>query len=204
MEFNPLKIPISTISGIMAIIIFCALVLASMSLYPQGFSPVDNWISDLGNPNLNPSGATFFNGACIITGGLMIIFYAGFYRWYSFETWRNAFIALAQIAGIVSGLSLVMVGIYPEIFEQHLFWASALFVSSLVAMLLANAGLFTHLDYDSVTAYSGLIAVALSLVFVIAMALSIEVPIFEWLAVGMMMIWVAFVACNMYNRLISV
>jgi hypothetical membrane protein len=200
MELNPVKVPISSISGIAAILIFCSLLLAAISLFPGGISPVDNWISDLGNSNLNPGGSGLFNGACMIAGGLMIIFFAGFYQWYTIETWRNAFVVVAQIAGAFAGLSLFMVGYYPETFvPEHFMWSAAFFVSSFVAMLLANAGLLTHLGYDRVTVYSGAAAVAVSLVFIAGMAAGLEFPVFEWLSVGLLLAWAALMSYNMYR-----
>ena len=60
-----------------------------------------------------------------------------------------------------------MVGYYPEIFTaQHYLWAGVFFISTFLALLLANAALLTHLRYSKWTAFIGLIAVAVLAVFI--------------------------------------
>ena len=201
MELNPLKIPISTMAGIAGVLIFLALLIAAMARFPDGFSPLTNWISDLGNTSLNPDGASYFNAACLITGVLMLFYYLGFYLWYTRELWRNALVILGQLAGALSGIALILVGIYPEIYASpHYLWSFVYFLSSLGALILINAGLFTHLLYDNITAYCGLAAIAVTLVFVAGQVLGIEQPVFEWLSVGLALLWATFAALNTYKR----
>ena len=69
MELNPLKVPISSLAAPAGIIIFCTFLALSVARYPGGFSPLDDWISDLGNTNLNPEGAGIFNTGCMISRG---------------------------------------------------------------------------------------------------------------------------------------
>jgi len=199
MELNPLKIPISSLAAPLGIVIFCAFVAFSWALYPGGFSPLDNWISDLGNTNLNPEGAMIFNTGCMIAGVPLIAFYLGLYRWYGLETWRNLMVGGAQVAGIASAIALIMVGYFPEIFTaQHYLWATVFFVSTFLALLLANAALLMHLRYSKWTALIGLAAVAFQAVFIAGQAASVGFPVFEWIAVALGLAWVAAMAINTY------
>jgi hypothetical membrane protein len=199
MELNPLKIPISSLAAPLGIVIFCAFTAFSWAQYPDGFSPLDNWISDLGNTNLNPEGAMIFNTGCMIAAVPLVAFYLGLYRWYGLETWRNLMVVGAQVAGIGSAIALIMVGYYPEIFAaQHYLWATIFFVGTFLALLLANAALLMHLRYSKWTAMVGLAAVAVQAVFIAGQAASVGIPVFEWIAVALGLAWMAAMAINTY------
>ncbi|OPY25817.1 MAG: hypothetical protein A4E28_02900 [Methanocella sp. PtaU1.Bin125] len=199
MELNPLKVPVSSLAAPLGIVIFCAFVAASVSMYPDGFSPLDNWISDLGNTNLNPEGAAIFNTGCMLTAVPLIAFYLGLYRWYGIERWRNLMLGVAQLAGVISGAALAMVGYYPETFAtEHFLWAGIFFVTTFLALLLANAALLMHLRYNKWTAAVGLVAVAVQAVFIAGMAASVGIPAFEWASVALGLAWMAAMAINTY------
>jgi hypothetical protein len=199
MELNPLKIPVSSLAAPAAVVIFAAFLAFSAGRYPQGFSPLDVWMSDLGNPELNPDGAGIFNTGCMIAGVPLILFFAGLYKWYTDELWRNLFVAGAQVAGVAAGISLIMSGYYTELFAgEHIFWLTALFVSLLLALLLANAGLLTHWKYSNWVGYVGMASVAVMAVFVAAKFASVEIPVFEWASLALAMAWTIAMALDMY------
>jgi hypothetical protein len=199
MELNLLKIPISCLAAPAAALIFGAFLLVSAGSYPQGFSPLDVGTGDLGNGGLNPGGAGVFNAGCMITGALMVLFFAGLYKWYAEERWRNLFVAGGQAAGFAAGVSLAMTGYYPELFaSEHSFWATTLFVSLLLALLLANAGLLTHWKYSNWVGCSGLAAVAVIAVAVAGMFAGVYVPAFEWASLALAFIWMLAMAADMY------
>lgn len=85
-------------------------------LYNTKLNPLTNWLSDFGNPLMNPSGAVFYNMGCIIVAILLIVFYIGIYHWY-----RNRIIAkkyiicyvLAQISGIMASIFLILASLFP-------------------------------------------------------------------------------------------
>lgn len=199
MELNPLKIPISSMAAPAAVLIFCAFVLVAASGYPQGFSPLDVSMGNLGNGQLNPGSSAIFNLGCTFAGILLIIFFAGLYKWYTDELWRNLFVGAAQAAGIAAGISLIMTGHYTELFtSDYSLWATALFVSLLVAMLLINAGLITHWKYSKRAGYVGLAAVAVTTVFAAGKLAGVMIPAFEWASLALALIWMLAVAVDMY------
>jgi hypothetical protein len=199
MELNPLKIPVSSLAAPAAVLVFFAFLLVSARGYPQGFSPLHVSISNLGNGELNPGGADVFNIGCMIAGLLLVPFFAGLYKWYTDELWRNLFVAVAQAAGIIAGVSLFMTGHYPEQFvSEHSFWTTVLFASLLLALLLANAGLLTHWRYSNWVGYVGLAATAVIAVFFAGMLAIGTVPIFEWASIIMALVWSLAVAVDMY------
>jgi hypothetical protein len=199
LELNPLKIPISSLAAPAAVIIFCAFMTLSAARFPQGFSPLDVWIGDLGNAGLNQDGAGIFNAGCMIAGIPLIVFFAGLYKWYTDELWRNLFVAGAQLAGIAAGVSLIMTGYYPELFAgEHMFWSTALFVFLLLALLLANAGLLTHWKYSKRAGYVGLTAVAMTAVFVASVFTTVDIPVFQWISLILALAWTVAMGLDMY------
>jgi hypothetical protein len=199
MELNPLKIPVSSLAAPAAVVIFCAFLALSAARFPRGFSPLDVWISDLGNTNINLDGAVIFNAGCMIAGVPLIVFFAGLYKWYTDELWRNLFVAGAQLTGIAAGVSLVMSGYYTELFAgEHQFWWTALFVSLFLALLLANAGLLTNWKYSKRASYVGMASVALLTVFLASKLAAAEIPAFEWASLALALVWTIAMALDMY------
>ncbi|MEM2118021.1 MAG: hypothetical protein QW386_03255 [Candidatus Bathyarchaeia archaeon] len=73
---NPSKWPMSCIAGIAVIVLYCIFTFSSWALFPTPYNPVDNWLSDLGNSNYNPSGAILYNIGCVLTGIALFPFLA--------------------------------------------------------------------------------------------------------------------------------
>jgi len=48
------SLPLATIGGFLVILLFCIFTLASAVRYPVAFSPMDNWLSDLGTNEEEP------------------------------------------------------------------------------------------------------------------------------------------------------
>ena len=71
---------ILSFAALFVILFFCAFTLTSITLFPSAFSPIVNYLSDLGNSAFNPKGAWFYNAGCILTGLALFPFYAGFYK----------------------------------------------------------------------------------------------------------------------------
>lgn len=42
--------------------------------FPLAYSPFANWLSDLGNPIINPTGAFSYNLGCVLTGLCLMFF----------------------------------------------------------------------------------------------------------------------------------
>jgi hypothetical protein len=123
--------------GVAVYLLFTVL---AYSRYPGAFSPVNNnWLSDLGNRNLNPDGADFYVWGCILAG----IFLGGFFV--SLFTWRgtgskiqNWLLLAVQVTGLIAAVSLVMSAVYTEDqFAAHQFWSRLISGGFAVAMFIA-------------------------------------------------------------------
>ncbi len=202
MESNPLKFPISSITGILAIIIFCIFTFTAVALFPTYYSPVNNWLSDLGNSNFNPSGSIFFNLGCILTGIVLIPFFIGLYRWYTAKKWQKNLLIVAQIIGIFSAFTLIMIGIFSEDYGAlHGLWSALFFVSLLLTMITLNISLLGHEKFKKWIGYYGFFAVLVDLTLIISTLFpnGLPIPLIEWLTTFISLSWVGLLVYNMFE-----
>jgi hypothetical membrane protein len=197
---NPPKLPISSIVGLIIIVFFCSFLTLSIINFPPGFSPLKNWMSDLGNPELNPSGYAYFNWACMITGLLLAVFYLGLRRAQSTDSHVTKTMIVTQAFGIFSGIALTGVGYFNETFSPHHFIVSVLFfLSSTIAILLATVALRGRPGFGRVTVSAGFLTVAIGIVFSLQMVLFESVTIVEWVSVLSMLLWAALFGADTYR-----
>lgn len=190
---------LSSVSAALLIVVFCSSITISMMMYPKSFSPVDNWISDLGNHNINPDGAVFFNIGCILSGLILFGFYAGMSIWKVRRT-RKAGMNIGRLIGFISAFSLMMVGVFSEEYvPYHFIWASTVFITTLLAQALITLSLTGHEKLIKAIWYYAFISVAASLAFIVTVASGIRMPILEWLSVFLTQVWAAALAYNMLN-----
>jgi hypothetical membrane protein len=70
-----------SVTGFTAFGIYVIFTALSMSKYPDIYSPFTNWLSDLGNPLVNPSGALIYNLGCVLTSLVLVAFFIGLRSW---------------------------------------------------------------------------------------------------------------------------
>lgn len=114
MSILNLKSSWNSATGFLAILVFFLFTITSLALYPGHYNPFNNWVSDLGNANLNPLGPIFFNWGCIVTGLILVTFFSGLHRWQPHKKCNRILLVLGVIIGVVSSISLIFVGIFPE------------------------------------------------------------------------------------------
>jgi len=191
-----LKWPISCMSGIAVIVLYCTFTFTSLALYPTPYSPVTNWLSDLGNSSFNPAGAAFYNTGCILTGIALFPFFAGLYKWYTHEKRRKISLIVTQAVGFLAAFSLIMIGVFSEdIMEQHVFWSQVFFILNLVVLILATTSLITHPNFVRPIGYYGLAVAAVNLLFVFVY----NTPLFEWFTVFTALGYVGLLVYNMFK-----
>lgn len=199
---------LSAITGIVAFIVFTISILVSVSLYPTYYNPLYEWLSNLGNINLNPSGAVFFNWGCIITGLILIPFFVGLYAWKPQKIWGRILLVLGMVIGIFASISLIMVGIYPETEStSHFIAATIVFSSLFLIIILINLALYENPKFIRVVAYFGILAIIVDITFQYMVASNKDilavfnpttpVPGLEWASTWLSLIWLALLALNM-------
>jgi hypothetical membrane protein len=75
------KLFVNPISGISGLVLYLVLSTIAFSFYPSSFSPMGNWLSDLGNNLLNPEGAIFYRLAGILSGVALFGFFLTLSNW---------------------------------------------------------------------------------------------------------------------------
>ena len=202
---------ISSILGLTAFIIFTIFILTSVALYPTQYNPLYEWLSNLGNINLNPTGAFFFNWGCIISGIILIPFFVGLYAWKPQKKLDKLLLLLGMVIGIFASISLIMVGIYPEThIIHHVQAATAVFSSLFLIIIVINLALFKNPKFIRGVAYFGILAVVVDITFqyIVASNRNIlaffnpttPVPGLEWACAFLSLLWVALLALNMFVK----
>ena len=208
MELKYHKYSLSSITGLVAVVVFTVFTFISLALYPVPYNPLYEWLSNLGNINLNPIGSYFFNWGCILTGLILIIFFAGLYNWKPIKTLSKIFLIIGMGLGILASISLIMVGVYPEIYiQQHLIAAAGVFILLFIIIIFLNMALFYNPKFIREVAYFGFLVIIIDLCFQYLLSVNKNilsnlnptspVPGLEWAAVFTSLAWVGILALNM-------
>ena len=198
------------ILGLLAVFVFNIFTFISVALYPTHYNPLYDWLSNLGNSNLNPFGALFFNWGCIITGLIFIPFITSLYQWNLSKKWSKIFLMMGIILGVFASISLIGVGVFPEThINLHILVASGVFGSLLFIIIFLSIALYNHPKFIHLIAYWGIIAVLTDLSLVIILSLpefenvlasfhpTVPIPGIEWVSVFSSLIWVGLLSYNM-------
>jgi hypothetical membrane protein len=199
MKKNFVKWPLSVIAGILVIVFYCTFTFISLAFFPSPYSPVDNWLSDLGNSSYSPNGAIFYNLGCILTGSALFPFYIGLYKWYTDKIWHKILVIITQVVGICSGFALIMIGIFSEDFlVPHIFWSEVFFELNLLVLIFACIALIFHPDFIKLISIYGFVVAAINLTF----SFLISTPLIEWFTVFTALGFAGLIVYNMYLKMI--
>jgi len=137
---------ISFLAGILAVVCYLLCTVLALIRYPMPYSPMTNWLSDLGNVNLNPNGAIFYNIGIVSAGLLLVLFFLRLSKWrIQNKKPQIIMLLLAQIFGVLGSISMVMTGVYPINFlEIHSLWSSSLYITLATSFVFLAAALRYH------------------------------------------------------------
>ena len=137
---------ISFIGGILAVLCYLVFALLAFSRYPMPYSPMKNWLSDLGSVELNPDGAIFYNIGIISTALFLIVFFLGLSVWKIEDNKAQIImLRLTQAFGILGSFCMMMSAIYPiNLYAIHSFWSTSLYVLLSTAFIFSAAALRYH------------------------------------------------------------
>ncbi len=138
--------PLSTVAGIAGTLCYVALALLAFSQYPDRYSPLHNWLSDLGSRSLNPQGALAYNVGIVATAVLLDAFFLGLSRWQiAGLRVQRAMLRITQAFGLLGCLAMVMSALYPiDNLAPHRFWSISLYVLLGTAFVFSVAALRYH------------------------------------------------------------
>jgi hypothetical protein len=167
--------------------------------YPGAYGPLRNWLSDLGNPIENPSGAIFYRLGCGLTAIFLLAFFAGLSRWNTGDKKMKILLVIAQITGAFSALSLILTAVFPlgTQTDMHRFWSMMLFVMLGFFLTFSTTSLLRHPAFARWVAYYGFLTAVFNFVNgAILTAVFSDVYVGEWISVAMFMIYVLILATN--------
>jgi hypothetical membrane protein len=177
--------------GMGAIVLYVVCSMVAWWVYPHSFSPLRNWLSDLGDRSRNPEGAPFYDVGCIVTAGALLLFMVGLRRWGSGHPRRRALVA-AQLAGLASVVFLAMLGVYSQDrLREHMIYSNWFFVCFSIFVTLLSTALFTQLHFKRSVAVLGFAVVLVSLAYHSVFPLSRPL---EWITEFGFLLYVALVA----------
>lgn len=193
MKLNPRQWPLTTLSGVLVILLYCVFTLISWAFYPEPFSPWANYLSRLGNFDHSPFGAYFYNLGCVLTGAALVPFFLGLNKWHPEERQSKIPLIGGQIVGILSAIALIMIGIFSE--DQgnpHMTASSTFFMLNFIVLILVNVALLWHPKFLKAIAVYGFSINVLSLGF----ELAVGGPLVEWFTVFGSLGFVALLSFN--------
>jgi hypothetical membrane protein len=182
-----------TITGFAAVAIYVVFTALAFSKYPNAYSPLKNWLSDLGNPLINQSGALLYNLGCVLTSIVLIVFYIGIREWVNDNKSLKVLLTIAQIAGILSSIFLIITALFPlgshtEIHQisgkLHIIFLG-FFLTFSATVLLKNPVL---------TKWPGYFGFITAFVNFVYGAFLYSVFFAEWLAIGMFIIYLLIIS----------
>jgi len=183
---------ISFIGGILAVLCYLVFALLAFSRYPMPYSPMKNWLSDLGSVELNPDGAIFYNIGIISTALFLIVFFLGLSVWKIEDNKAQIImLRLTQAFGILGSFCMMMSAIYPiNLYTIHSFWSTSLYVLLSTAFIFSAAALRYHQRVPRwllILGVSTAMMVILTSIFPIAYVL-------EWITLLLFLSYVSFVS----------
>ena len=189
------KWPISSVAGIAATIIYLIFTLIAFLDYPDAYGPSTNWLSDLGNPQANPSGSIFYNSGCIITSLVLIIFYIELRQWNTGDKKMKILLTIAQVAGILASCSLILAAIFPlgTHTSMHSFWSKMLSIFLGFFLTFSATAIMKHPAFARWVAYYAFVTAAVNFVYGAFLHSNF---VAEWISIGMFIIYVLLIAYN--------
>jgi hypothetical protein len=135
-----IKISINSISGISGLVFYLVLSAIAFSFYPSSFSPMGNWLSDLGNNLLNPEGAIFYRLAGILSGAALLAFFLTLSNWTKGQGKAICILfALIRVFGLIASLSFIMTGVFSEdMMPTHSWFSIANYITFGTAIALTG------------------------------------------------------------------
>lgn len=194
------KLPLITIGSILVMIAFFVFTCISLIQYNNGFSFFNNWISDLGNMDKNPSGYLYFNVGCIITGIAVIFSSIAMEKCKLFQPEPKRKSMILQICGYIMGFAIIMIGLFPEDSGPfHYIFAGIFFILLLLFTMIAS--IILKNSNRAITGFSlyAIIAIIIEIIFLSVNVVGLEIPILEWLTVICGIIWFGFFGYNIYK-----
>jgi len=190
-----MRLPICFSSAVLSGLTYVVFAVVAYFKNPQPISPLNHWLSDLGNQVTNPQGAIFYNlGVILCAVFLAIWFAAGLSQWkLKDHIIQQRLLFVAQVGGVITAFALMMSALYPIIrLQEHAFWSDINFILFGISFAFLVAALRYHPHIPkALLIIGGFAAVLPTFVLLINNAYWLE-----WVAVGMFMIYMLWIGVS--------
>ena len=103
---------IVSIAGLLAVIFYFSFSLVAFVYYPAPYSPLTNWLSDLGNPQVNSSGAIFYRLGGILTSVCLIAFFIALSKWHNADNKMKILKTVGQTFGVFGASAFITSSVF--------------------------------------------------------------------------------------------
>lgn len=195
--------PWGTLFGFTAVGFYITFTIIAINRYPQKISPLDSYLSMLGNADVSPDGASFYNLAAILMGLAEVPFFIAIYAFYLRYSQKWLLLS-GLLVGLINGLAIFMTGINPLSLtgdiSAHVTWSYIIFFS-MIPMLVAFSLVFWKTKGNSrYIGIYGFAVCAIDTVFLVTL-LSGHIgaglgSIMEWFSVFSYLAWIVFISID--------
>jgi hypothetical protein len=169
--------------------------MAALALYPGSTSPLDTYLSELGNADLSPNGWVYYDLAMILGGLLAVPFFMAVAKHYS-AYGQKGLVRTGLAAGLVNGVSVVLAGAVAEHVHMgvHMGWSLLIFVSYLPLLVAYSMLLWSLPGFAKPVSLYGYAVCGIDVGLLVALLHGGTDPgagsLMEWVAVFAFLLWV--------------
>lgn len=178
---------LSFVTSLLAIVCYLAFALLAFARYPLPYSPLSNWLSDLGNPNLNPQGALFYDIGIVATAVVLLPFFLGLSRWKMRNNrGQRLMLLLTQGFGILGAFAMAMSGLFPmNSLALHSFFSACLYILLGTAFAFSVAALRYYPAWPRWLLIVGALTALVDLLY----GVFHTIYVFEWITVALLLVY---------------
>jgi len=179
--------------GPAATLVYIAFTILAWVAYPTTYGPFNNnWLSDLGNRTVNPSGATFYVIGCIATGILVGAAFVGLHAWHQGSARVQTYLlACVQVAGVLGSVAIVMTAIYTiDQFGAHEFWSRMINAGFAVSLFVSPFALRRR----GMRLWPLIIVSAIGYGSIVARLIFVDAHWLEWPSIGLLLVYMWVIA----------
>jgi hypothetical membrane protein len=181
------------VSGVAAVVAYLSFAITAFVHYSGPYGPNTNWLSDLGNPLLNPAGSIYYRAGSIVTALILIWFYIELRKFKISRRRIRVLWIIGQAGGVFSSIALIVTGVFPLGTHTtiHSLWSSFIYMSMAVFEAFSATVLFRNWGP---TRWVGIYGMAATVVNFVTGVFFNQVYIGEWLSVSTFIIYILLIS----------
>jgi hypothetical protein len=195
--------PWGTLFGFTAVGFYITFTIIAINRYPQKISPLDSYLSMLGNADVSPDGASIYNLGAILMGLAEVPFFIAIYAFYLRYSQKWLLLS-GLLVGLINGLAIFMTGINPLSLtgdiSAHVTWSYIIFFSMIPMLVAFSLVLWKTKGNSRYVGIYGFAVCAIDTVFLVTL-LSGHIgaglgSIMEWFLVFSYLAWIVFISID--------